>query len=263
MSTHSLAGRTAIVTGASRGIGMAAAEALLARGANVIVTSRSRESAEAAAAALCAGRGPEDGEALGMEAHATDEEAARRCVATAVERFGSLDVLVNNAGTNPAHGPLVAQDHVRFAKTMDVNLWAPIAWTSFAVEEWMGRHGGSVVNTSSIGGFVVERDLGVYNASKAALVHVTRQLAFELAPTIRVNAVAPGVVRTKLATLLWEDHEQELNNRVPLGRIGEPADIGRAIAFLASDEAAWVTGQTLVIDGGAVLGDASAVGATT
>jgi NAD(P)-dependent dehydrogenase (short-subunit alcohol dehydrogenase family) len=238
---------------------MAAAEALLARGANVIVTSRSRESAEAAAATLCVGRAAGGGEALGVEAHAADEGAARRCVAMAVERFGSLDVLVNNAGTNPAHGPMVAQDHARFAKTMDVNLWAPIAWTAFAVEAWMGRHGGSVVNTSSIGGFVVERDLGIYNASKAALVHATRQLAFELAPRVRVNAVAPGVVRTKLAALLWEEHEHELNNSVPLGRIGEPTDIGHAIAFLASDEAAWVTGQTLVIDGGAVLGDASAV----
>jgi NAD(P)-dependent dehydrogenase (short-subunit alcohol dehydrogenase family) len=131
-----------------------------------------------------------------------------------------------------------------------------VLWTSLAVKAWMGEHGGSVVNVASIGGLAPEPTLGVYNATKAALMHLTRQLALELAPRVRVNAVAPGVVRTKLAELLWRDHEEELNAALPLGRIGEPADIGAAVAFLASPDASWITGQTLVIDGGALLGDA-------
>ena len=252
-----LTGRAAIVTGASRGIGLAAAAALRARGADVVLTSRRADAAQAAADGLNCAAGPGHGTAVGIGAHATDDAAARACVRATMERFGRIDVLVNNAGTNPAHGPLVAQDHGRFAKTFDVNLWAPLAWTGLVVQEWMGRHGGAVVNTASIGGTVVEPDLGIYNATKAALVHLTRQLAFELAPRVRVNAVAPGVVRTRLAELLWSEHEPALRASIPLGRIGEPRDVGAAIAFLVSDDASWITGQTLVIDGGATLGDAS------
>jgi NAD(P)-dependent dehydrogenase (short-subunit alcohol dehydrogenase family) len=257
MSEPALLGRTAIVTGGSRGIGLAAAEELVHAGANVVLTSRRGDAAEAAARDLRDRLQGGTGTVIGVEAHAADQLAARRCIHNTMERFERIDVLVNNAGTNPAFGPLVTQDYGRFAKTLEVNLWAPIMWTALAVEAWMGANGGSVVNTASIGGYVVEPGLGVYNASKAALVHATKQLAFELAPSVRVNAVAPGVVRTKLAALLWEEQEGALNAALPLGRIGEPADIGRAIAFLASDAASWVTGQTLVIDGGALLGDAS------
>jgi NAD(P)-dependent dehydrogenase (short-subunit alcohol dehydrogenase family) len=246
----SLNGRTAIVTGASRGIGLAIAQTLAAGGANVILTSRTKENAEEAAKQV---EGP--GTAIGFQAHATDEDAARTCVAFAIERFGSLDILVNNAGTNPAYGPLIDIEKSRFAKTFDTNLWGPILWTSLAVKAWMGEHGGSVVNTASIGGIHVAPNLGVYNASKAALIHVTKQLALELAPKVRVNGVAPAVVRTKLAAALFE-HEAEVAAAYPLGRIGEPDDVSSAVAFLASDAAAWITGETLVIDGGALLGQA-------
>lgn len=256
--TGELAGRAAIVTGASRGIGLATAAALRARGADVVLTSRRAESVAEAAAGLNATAQAGAGTAVGIVAHASDEAAARACVEETVERFGRIDVLVNNAGTNPAHGPVTAQDLGRFAKTFEVNLWAPIAWTALVAEAWMGEHGGAVVNTASIGGLVVEPDLGVYNATKAALIHLTRQLAFELAPRVRVNAVAPGVVRTRLAELLWAEHEDRLRAAFPLGRIGEPADVAEAIAFLASDSASWITGQTIVIDGGQGLGDASA-----
>jgi len=247
----SLSGRTAIVTGASRGIGLAIAQTLAAGGANVVLTSRSQEPADEAAKQV---EGP--GTAVGLQAHATDEDAARACVAFAIEHFGSLDILVNNAGTNPAYGPLIDIEKSRFAKTLDTNLWGPILWTSLAVKAWMGEHGGAVVNTASIGGIHVAENLGVYNASKAALIHVTKQLALELAPKVRVNAVAPGVVRTRLAESLWAEQEAAVADAYPLKRIGEPSDVSSAVAFLASDAAAWITGETLTIDGGALLGQA-------
>ncbi|WP_223833115.1 SDR family oxidoreductase [Streptomyces venezuelae] len=243
----SLAGKVAVVTGASRGIGLAAAAALRDRGARVVVTSRSEERDKEAASRLGDG-------VAGFGAHATDEEAARACVEHTVATYGSLDILVNNAGTNPAYGPVVDQDHGRFAKTMDVNLWAPILWTSLAVKAWMGEHGGSVVNTASIGGLTVAQDVGIYHVSKAALIHLTKQLALELAPKVRVNAIAPGVVRTRLAEALWEENEAKVAAATPLGRIGEPEDLGEAVAFLAGEGARWITGETLVVDGGQLLG---------
>jgi NAD(P)-dependent dehydrogenase (short-subunit alcohol dehydrogenase family) len=250
-----LTGRTAIVTGASRGIGLAAAEALLKAGASVVLTSRKQEAADEAASSLGSDR------AAGFGAHAVDEAAAQACVDFALERFGSVDILVNNAGTNPAFGPVVEQDHGRFAKTMDVNLWAPILWTQLAWRAWMREHGGTVINTASVGGMVVGPNLGVYHVSKAALIHLTKQLALELAPKVRVNAVAPGVVRTRMAEALWKEHEEHVSAVTPLGRIGEPADVGSAIAFLASDKAGWITGETLVMDGGQMLGTAITDGA--
>ncbi|MFF4573998.1 SDR family oxidoreductase [Streptomyces sp. NPDC001410] len=249
MAGLDLTGRTAVVTGASRGIGLAIAQAIAAAGGNVVLTSRSQEAADAAAAQV-------SGTAVGVGAHAVDEEAARRCVDLTLDRFGSLDILVNNAGTNPAFGPVIEQDHGRFAKTFDVNLWAPVLWTGLATRAWMGEHGGAVVNTASVGGMAFEANIGLYNASKAALIHLTKQLALELSPKVRVNAVAPGVVRTKLAEALWKEHEQAVSAATALGRIGEPADIASAVAFLVSDAASWITGETMVIDGGQLLGDA-------
>ncbi|MFE9994698.1 SDR family oxidoreductase [Streptomyces avermitilis] len=249
MAGLDLTGRTAVVTGASRGIGLAIAQAIAAAGGNVVLTSRSQEAADAAAARV-------GGTAVGVGAHAVDEEAARRCVDLTLERFGSLDILVNNAGTNPAFGPVIDQDHGRFAKTFDVNLWAPVLWTGLATRAWMGEHGGAIVNTASVGGMAFEANIGLYNASKAALIHLTKQLALELSPKVRVNAVAPGVVRTKLAEALWKEHEQAVSAATALGRIGEPADIASAVAFLVSDAASWITGETMVIDGGQLLGDA-------
>ena len=244
-----LNGRTAIITGASRGIGLAIAQQLADVGANVVVTARKQESADAAAAQIGAN-------ALGVGAHAVEEDAAKRCVDLTLDRFGRIDILVNNAGTNPAYGPLIDQDHARFAKTFDVNLWAPLLWTSLAVEAWMAEHGGAVVNTASIGGMHQSPYMGMYNATKAALIHVTKQLALELSPRIRVNAICPGVVRTRLAEALWKDHEDPLASSIALGRIGEPMDVAGAVAFLVSDAASWITGETMVIDGGLLLGAA-------
>ncbi|WP_028656261.1 SDR family oxidoreductase [Nocardioides sp. J54] len=248
-----LRGRVAVVTGASRGIGLATVRALAGAGADVVLTSRTAETAEAAAAAVAADLPPGAGTVLGVGAHAADAEAARACVDLVLERFGRLDVLVNNAGTNPAHGALVGVDHQRFMKTVDVNVWAPILWTTLAVRAWMGEHGGSVVHTGSVGGLSVTPGLGVYNLTKAALLHLTRQQAVELAPRVRVNAVAPGVIRTRLSEALWKEDESGVGAATPLGRIGEPEEVAQAVLFLASDASSFVTGETLVVDGGALL----------
>ncbi len=249
MSALDLSGRTAVITGASRGIGLAVAHAIAAAGGNVVLTARTEQSAREAAYGV-------PGSAIGVAAHATDEAAATRCFTAALDRFGRIDILVNNAGTNPSFGPVIDQDHARFNKTFDVNLWAPLLWTSLATRMWMAQHGGVVINMASIGGLGAEPNLGLYNASKAALIHLTKQLSLELSPAVRVNAVAPGVVRTKLAESLWKEHETRLNSATALARIGEPDDIGPAVAFLASDAASWITGETFVIDGGQHLGNA-------
>jgi NAD(P)-dependent dehydrogenase (short-subunit alcohol dehydrogenase family) len=245
MDGSDLTGRTALVNGGSRGIGHAAVRCLADLGANVVLTARTQDAADTAAENVQG--------TVGFAAHAADEGDARRCVDFTLERFGRLDILVNNAATNAAYGPLVDQNYEAFRKTIDLNMWAPIMWSSLAARAWMSEHGGAIVNTASLGGLTTEPNLGIYNASKAALIHLTKQSAVELAPRVRVNAVAPGVVRTKLSEVLWREHEQALVDSLPLARIGEPEDIGRAIAFLASDAASWITGQTLVIDGGAIL----------
>jgi NAD(P)-dependent dehydrogenase (short-subunit alcohol dehydrogenase family) len=230
------------VTGASRGIGLAIAEALVAVGASVVLTSRG-DGAEKAAAGL-------GDRVIGIRAHASDETAARACVRAAIDHFGSLDILVNNAGTNPAFGPLVEAEQASVTKILEVNLLAPLLWSRLAWNAHMREHGGVIINNASVGGLDVAPNLGAYNASKAALIHLTRHLAVELAPSVRVNAVAPGVVRTRLAEALWKEHEEAVAATTPLGRIGEPADVGDAVAFLAGDGARWITGETLVIDGG-------------
>jgi NAD(P)-dependent dehydrogenase (short-subunit alcohol dehydrogenase family) len=246
-----LAGRTALITGASRGIGRATAEALAAEGCNVVLSSRKQDALEEVAKAIRAAH-PGVG-VLPKAAHVGDEDAARACVEAAVAEFGSVDVLVNNAGTSPYFGPMVDLDAARADKTVQVNQFAVVLWTQLAWKLSMEVRGGAIVNISSVGGMATEHGIGYYNATKAAVIHLTRQFAVELAPSVRVNAVAPGLVKTQLARALWEENEEKIAGFMPLGRLGEPEDIAKAVVFLAGDTASWLTGQTLVVDGGATV----------
>ncbi len=245
----------ALVTGGSRGIGLATARALVGVGARVMISSRKQEALDAAAAGIAADLGAELG--VGVEtfvANAGDPDAVHSCVEACVERLGAVDVLVNNAATNPYMGPLVEIDVPRALKTAQVNQLGVLLWVQQAWELWMKDHGGAVVNMASIGGMSVEPGLGYYNVTKAAVIHMTRHLAAELAPAVRVNAVAPGVVKTDFARALWEGAEELIAAHVPLGRLGEPEDVAKAVVFLASDAASWITGHTLVVDGGTTVG---------
>ena len=150
-------------------------------------------------------------------------------------------------------GPTIDIDPGRWDKTVAVNVTAPLFWSQFAWRSWMSEHGGSIVNIASIGGLSVETSIGNYNVTKAALIHQTRTLAKELAPTVRVNAVAPGLVKTDMARALWEADEEAVARFVPLKRLGEPSDIANAVLFLASDAGSWICGHTLVVDGGMLL----------
>lgn len=241
-----LDGKVALVTGASRGIGAATAAALAASGARVMLSSRKHDALEATAAGI-------DGETAVFAANAGDPEQAEACVAATVEAFGAIDILVNNAATNPYLGPTLGISGPQFDKTVQVNWKGPLVWSRLVWEASMARRGGSIVNVASIGGLSVEPSIGVYNGTKAALLHLTRTLAAELAPTVRVNAVAPGLVKTDMARALWERDEEAIAARMPLRRLGEPDDIAAAVVFLASDAASWITGHTLVVDGGVLL----------
>lgn len=246
-------GRTAIVTGASRGIGFAIAERLVAEGARVVITARKKEALEEAVARL---GGPEV--ALAVAGKADDTAHQAEAAGQAVERFGSLDMLVNNAGVNPWYGPMVELDLDVARKVVEVNCIAASSWVQHAHRAWMGEHGGAVVNVASHSAIAPAPGVGFYGASKAMLVAMTRLLAVELGPRIRVNAVAPAVVKTKFAAALYEGREEQLAAAYPLKRLGEPDDIGGAVAFLLSADASLLTGHLLVVDGGVTLAGATA-----
>ncbi|QGN48228.1 glucose 1-dehydrogenase [Micromonospora sp. WMMC415] len=241
------AGRTAIVTGASRGIGLAIAERLVADGAKVVLTARKREALDEAVARL----GPEH--ALAVAGHADDTDHQAEVVALAVDTFGSADLLVNNTGINPAYGPMVELDPAAARKVFEVNCLAALSWVQQVHRVWMKGHGGAVVNVSSVAGVRPAPGIGFYGATKAMLTHLTQQLAVELAPDVRVNAVAPAVVKTRFATALYEGREEQVAAAYPLKRLGVAEDVAGAVAFLLSEDAAWITGQLLVLDGGLTL----------
>ena len=239
----SLEGKIALVTGASKGIGRAIAKSLAESGAKVMLSSRKEDQLIEAAAGI-------NGDTAVFAANAGDVEAAGRCIDATIERFGGLDILVNNAATNPYFGKTLGVDEGRFDKTFDVNIRGPLFWSKIAYEKWLKEHPGVILNIASVGGMRAETGLGVYNLTKAALIHLTRQLASEIGPN-RVVGIAPGLVKTDFAAVLVDNFGETLAARLPTKRLGEPEDIANLATFLVSDAAAWITGETYVIDGGA------------
>lgn len=242
-----LSGKTAVVTGGSRGIGKEIAATLVRRGAEVMVVSRRAESCRAAADEI-------GGSTRWFAAHVGDGEAASACVEAAMDAWGRVDILVNNAGINPYVGSTLDIDIGLWEKLLQINLTAPLRLSQLVWERSMkGRDGCSIVNLASTAGLTTG-PLGPYGVSKAALLHLTAQLAAELGPAVRVNAVAPGVVRTEFARPIWDGPSADrLAGRYPTQRFGETTDVSEAVAFLASDLASWITGQTLVVDGGGLV----------
>jgi NAD(P)-dependent dehydrogenase (short-subunit alcohol dehydrogenase family) len=247
-SVHGLAGKVALVTGASRGIGLGIAERLVQEGARVCITARKPDALDDAVTAL---GGPEH--AIAVAGRADDPEHREDAVRRTVEAFGSLDLLVNNAGINPVFGPLVDLDLAAARKVVEVNALGALAWVQAAHRAWMAEHGGSVVNISSVSGVRPAPGIAMYGASKAMMISLTESLAVELGPAIRVNAVAPAIVKTAFATPLYEGREDQVSAAYPLRRLGVPGDVAGAVAFLLSDDASWITGQTITLDGGVTL----------
>jgi NAD(P)-dependent dehydrogenase (short-subunit alcohol dehydrogenase family) len=241
-----LDGKAALVTGASRGIGRAIAAGFAEAGARVMISSRKQDALEEAAKGMA-------GDVEAYAANAGEPEQAEACVAACVERLGGIDVLVNNAATNPYMGPLMGIDVPRAEKTVRVNLQGVLVWTQLAHRAGLANGGGAVINIASVGGMSTDATIAYYNVTKAAVIHLTRQMAAELAPDVRVNAIAPGLVKTDMARALWQPNEAAIARGTPLRRLGEPEDIANAALFLASSAASWITGQTLVVDGGALI----------
>ncbi|NDD86146.1 MAG: SDR family oxidoreductase [Actinobacteria bacterium] len=239
----SLQGKTALVTGGSRGIGKAIAATFVRCGANVMIVSRKEDSLRATAEEI-------GGNIAYIAANTGDVESAESVVQQTLAKFGAIDIFVNNAATNPYAGPMMDVDQSRYDKTFQVNLRGPVFWTQSVWKHWMKDHPGVIVNIASIGGLRTEASLGVYNLTKAAIIHMTRQLAGELGAT-RVVGIAPGLIVTDFAQMLVNNFGETLAKRLPTKRLGQPQDIANLVAFLASDLASWITGETYVIDGGA------------
>jgi NAD(P)-dependent dehydrogenase (short-subunit alcohol dehydrogenase family) len=240
-------GRVALVTGASRGIGYGVAEALVARGDRVCITGRNEDALKEAVDRL----GPD--RVIGVAGKAHDEAHQAIAVARTMEAFGRIDHLVNNAGTNPVYGLLADVDLGVVRKVYETNVVSALGFAQRTWHAWQHQHGGAVVNIASVAGLAPSPFIGAYGMSKAAMVNLTVQLAAEMAPGVRVNSVSPAVVKTRFAAALYEGREAEAAAAYPMRRLGVPEDIGGAVAFLLSDQAGWITGQNLVIDGGLFL----------
>ncbi|HEY8490153.1 MAG TPA: SDR family oxidoreductase [Dehalococcoidia bacterium] len=244
-----LDGKVAVVTGGSRGIGRAIAVGLAEAGAKVVAAARKAEDL-AETVRQIQERG---GEALAVETNIRDDAALESLISKTVERFGRLDILVNNAATNPVFGPIVNIDDRAWDVVMNTNVKAAFKLSKMAREQMIKHGGGSIINVSSTGGLRPSAGLGVYSVSKAALIMLTRVLAAEWGRDgIRVNCLAPGLIKTEFSRALWTNETilQRATSGSALGRIGQPEEMAGAVVYLCSDAASFVTGQTIVADGG-------------
>ena len=242
-----LDGKAALITGGSRGIGKGIATMYAAAGAKVMITSRKAETCAEAAAEIGHGSIWEAG-------NVGKPEDAERVIGSCIDQLGGVDILVNNAGTNPYAGPTIDVDLERWNKTIEVNLTAPLVWTQLAWQRYMQDNGGVVINISSVGGLTTNSILGVYDITKAGLIHLTKQLAPELGPKVRVNALCPALIKTDFARVLWEgERGEQVAQAYPLKRLGEVEDIAAAALWLAADSGSWITGQAIVLDGGQLV----------
>jgi NAD(P)-dependent dehydrogenase (short-subunit alcohol dehydrogenase family) len=251
-----LEGKVCLVTGGSRGIGEAIARTFVAHGARVVLAARKPEGVAAAAESIAKEHGAD--RVVGIAAHAGKEEDCARLVRETIERFGQVDVLVNNAGTNPYFGPMLNVDMGAWEKTFETNLKGYFWCAREVAKHCLGRNAaGSIINVASVAGLVGSPLQGVYGATKAAIISMTKTLAVELGPSrIRVNAIAPGFIDTRLASAILKNNEllKVVLGRTPLGRYGTPDEIAGGALYLASDAASFLTGHTLVIDGGMTIG---------
>lgn len=254
MTEQPLSGQVALVTGASRGIGLGIAARLVELGAKVVITARGQETLDEAVAGL-------GDAAIGVAGKADNPEHRAQVLDTIAERHGRLDILVNNAGINPAYGPTAELDLGVARKILEVNVVGNVAWTQAVVaDERLGfrDHHGRIVNISSVTGTVPSPGIGFYGVSKAAVDQLTRTWAVELGPEVRVNAVAPAVIKTQFSTALYEGREDEVASAYPLGRLGEVQDVADVVAFLVTDQSRWLTGQVIDIDGGLLVAGGTA-----
>jgi len=251
-SLFSLQGKVAIITGASRGIGMAIADAYADAGAKVVLSSRKQDALDEAASAIKA-RG---GEAVGLAAHNGDKAALTALVDFAIQHYGGVDILVNNAATNPHFGQMLDAEDSLWQKTIEVNIMGNVWLTQAVVPSMRARGGGKIVNVASVNGIRPGTMQGIYSMTKAAVISLTQTLAMELAgDNIHVNAIAPGLVRTKFAKVLWDNPMvlDPIVGRTPLKRIGEPEDIAGIALYLASSASNYTTGQVFIVDGGLTI----------
>jgi NAD(P)-dependent dehydrogenase (short-subunit alcohol dehydrogenase family) len=254
MSTsYDLSGKVAIVTGASRGIGQSIAEHFAQAGAKVVLASRKQDSLDEVAANIKAS----GGEAMAVAAHTGEKATLKALVDKTIDTWGKVDILVNNAATNPHFGPVLDAEDSMWQKTLEVNLMGNVWLCQQVVPQMRENGGGSIINVASIAGIRPGMLQGIYSMTKAAVISLTQTLAMELgADGIRVNAIAPGLVQTRFARALWENDSlmNQVIPRTPLGRIGQPEEIAAIALWLASDLSSFATGETFVVDGGLTLG---------